>query len=93
MHRIDWTRRALADLDRVEQFLRAKNPYAAERAVRTILDAVTQLSAFPVAGRLARGGFRELPFRFSNGGYVVLYLVHDDFVQIVRIRHMREAGY
>ncbi|MBI4923614.1 MAG: type II toxin-antitoxin system RelE/ParE family toxin [Devosia nanyangense] len=90
MLRIDWTRQALADLDRLEGFLFHKNPQAAARAVLAIVDAARQLTDFPDRGRLARDDYRELPVRFSNGGYIILYQVAGNTVRIVRVRHMRE---
>jgi plasmid stabilization system protein ParE len=92
MHRIDWTIRALNDLDRLEDFLFAKNAPAAARAIAAIIEAVDQLADFPESGRTA-DGFRELLVKFSNAGYVVRYQFADGTVLIVGIRHQREAGY
>ena len=94
MHRIDWTARALADLDRFEYFLFQNNELAAERSIVAIVSAVDGLSLFPNRGRAAtEEGYRELPVRYSNSGYVVLYQVKPDVVRIVRVRHMREDDY
>lgn len=89
MYRIDWTVEALADLDRLEDFLFEKNPPAADRAIMSITQAVDQLTTFPSRGRPA-GDFRELVVKFSSGGYVVRYSVAQDQVRIVGVRSQRE---
>jgi plasmid stabilization system protein ParE len=67
---------------------------AAARAVATILAAADGLSLFPNRGRAAlEDGYRELPVKYSGSGYLVLYQVKPDIVRIIRVRHMREAGY
>ena len=93
--RIVWSDEAFDDLERLIQFLRPKNPQAADRAYLEIRSAVMQLIDFPEIGRLAHHigpGFRELPVPFSAGGYVVLYFV-DDYVLVARVKHMREDQY
>lgn len=92
MYRIDWTTGALADLDRLEDFLFSKSPSAASRAIVSITSAVDQLSDFPSSGRQT-GSFRELVVKFSNGGYIVRYDVGPDVVSVVGVRSQREAGY
>ena len=94
MHRIDWTFQALADLDRLQEFLAEKNELSAERAVIRVIAAVGELVQFPDRGRPAvEPGYRELTVRFSSSGYLVLYQVKDGTVRVIRIRHQREAGY
>ncbi len=93
MHRVDWTIQALADLDRLEDFLFYKNALAASRAVTTLVAATDQLASFPELGRPAPEGNRELIVKFSGSGYFVLYKAEDDGVRILRVRHMREDEY
>ena len=94
MHRIVWTRQAIADLDRLEAFLWHKSPDAARR--QHIMNATQQLQYFPQAGRAAPDldpEHRELPVTFGVSGYMVRYGVYATQVEILAIRHMREAGY
>ena len=96
MYELEWSERALADLDRLDAFLFAKNPRAADAAVDTIMAAAEELRHFPRIGRPLSDDdpeHRELPVPFSNSGYVILYHWVDDTVEIQAIRHMREAGY
>lgn len=93
--RIRWAEESLADIDRLDAFLRRNSPPAADRAYRTIYDAVLQLSDFPFMGRpLPDGapGYRELLVSLSGGGYLVLYFV-DTQIEILRLRHQREDQY
>lgn len=88
--------RARRDLRCVAEFLRSKNPRAAERATQTIRRDVALLITAPALGRpVDDSGLRELIVPFSEGGYVVLYRYDPDMDAIVllAIRHQREAGY
>jgi plasmid stabilization system protein ParE len=91
-----WSQRALADLARLHTFLAPKNPSAANRAIVTIRAAVEVLREFPELGRIveerAEVGHRELLVPFSTGGYVATYTIVDDAVEIIDVRHQREAG-
>jgi len=93
--RVEWSELAFADLDRLDAFLRPKNPRAADDAYFAVYQAASQLEDFPEIGRpaldMARG-YRELPVPFSNSGYVILYY-YDQWVSILRVKHMSEAGY
>jgi plasmid stabilization system protein ParE len=94
MRRVVWTRTALADLDRLEAFLIAKSPRSASKAVIAIMDSTRVLVQFPHAGRMTEDldpEHRELIIKFSDGGYVVHYGVFDDRIEILDVRHQREA--
>lgn len=95
MARIEWSELAFEDLDRLDAFLRPKNPRAADEAYFAIYEAALRLADFPEIGRPAPNmlsGYRELPVPFSNGGYVILYF-YDEWVSVIRVRHMREDGF
>lgn len=86
--------RARADLRRVAEFLRNKNPRAAERATQTIRRDFALLITAPALGRpVDNSGLRELIVSFSEGGYVVLYRYDPDVdaIVIIAIRHQRES--
>jgi len=87
--------RALADLDRLFDFPAAVNPIAAGAAGAAILDAVEILERHPQIGRPVRGRLREIVISHGRTGYVALYRVsaHADRVEVLAIRHQREAGY
>jgi toxin ParE1/3/4 len=92
---VEWSDLAFADIDRLDAFLRRKNPRAADDAYFAIYQAAARLADFPEIGRPAAdmpSGYRELPVPFSNSGYVILYNF-DQWVSVVRVRHQSEAGY
>jgi plasmid stabilization system protein ParE len=87
--------RALADLDRLFDFLAATGSVAALAAAAVIVDAVKILERHPHIGRPVRGRLRELVISQGRTGYVALYRVRSrrDRVEVLAIRHQREAGY
>jgi plasmid stabilization system protein ParE len=95
MAAVGYNPQALADLDRLFDFIAATDPVAAGAACASILDAVEILERHPHIGRPVRGGLRELVISHGRAGYVALYRVSAtaDRVEILAIRHQREAGY
>lgn len=87
--------RALADLDRVFDFLAEHDLDMAREAATAIVRAVTILEYHPYIGRPVRGRLRELVISFGRTGYVALYRVSPgrDRIEILAVRHQREAGY
>lgn len=87
--------RAFADLQRITQFLRDQHPGAASQALDTIFDALTVLERHPAIGRPVVGVIRELVISFGDTGYVALYRIRPQGrrVEILAVRHQREAGY
>ncbi|MBZ0096205.1 MAG: type II toxin-antitoxin system RelE/ParE family toxin [Sulfuricella sp.] len=96
MPRVILSAQALRDLERLRDFLRAKNPLAARRAAATIIQGVRVLDKYPHAGRPEDDmppEFRELVIDFGDGGYVAKYRYHDgEPVYILSIFHQKEAG-
>ncbi|MCC6609958.1 MAG: type II toxin-antitoxin system RelE/ParE family toxin [Burkholderiales bacterium] len=92
---VAYSARALADLDRLFDFLAAHDPAAANAAAKVIVDAVTILERHPHIGRPVRGPLRELVISYGRTGYVALYRVSSRLgrIEILAIRHQREAGY
>jgi len=92
MATIKWHPRAVADLDRLREFLFANNPIAATRAVRVIIQGVTLLEKAPNLGRPMADGSkrRELFMSFGMGSYVLRYFTKENCVIIVRVWHSRE---
>jgi plasmid stabilization system protein ParE len=95
MAAVEYNPQALADLDRLFDFLAATNPVAAGSACATILDAAGILERHPLIGRPVRGSLRELVISHGRTGYVALYRISAaaDRVEILAVRHQREAGY
>lgn len=95
MARVVASAHALDDIDRLADFLQASNPGAAAAALVGIADALGVLERHPLIGRSLEGPLRELVISFGETGYVALYRFHPatDHVEVLALRHQREAGY
>jgi addiction module RelE/StbE family toxin len=93
--KVVYSARALDHIERAFQFLRDKNPSAALSAVTAIQSAVENLAAHPLVGRRLEGELRELIISYGHFGYVALYrfVISNDEVRILAIRHQREMGF
>ncbi len=95
MARLIYARRALADLERLSDFLLETDPAAALRTVDLISEAVQILQNHPLIGRPVEEGMRELVISRGRTGCLALYdyVAAHDTVLLLAIRHQREAGY
>ena len=90
-YQVALTQGALADLDRLDQYLREKNPAAADRMLAAINASLTRLTTHPNLGRpIPASPLRALIVRFGKGGYVCLYEVRERVVLVARVFHQRE---
>jgi plasmid stabilization system protein ParE len=93
--RLIYTAKALADLERLTDFLIESDAGAALETVALIEEAVNVLERHPLIGRPIEHPLRELVISRGRSGYVALYSfepVHET-VLILAVRHQREAGY
>jgi plasmid stabilization system protein ParE len=86
---------ALADLERLTDFLAESDPAAAAETVGLIEEAVSLLKRHPLIGRPVEPPFRELVISRGRTGYLALYsfVEEQDAILILAVRHQREAGY
>jgi plasmid stabilization system protein ParE len=93
--RVIYTARALADLDRLTDFLVEADPESAVQTVGLITEAMQVLANHPLIGRPAEQALRELVISRGKSGYLALYSheVEQDIVLVLAIRHQREAGH
>lgn len=90
---IKWLPEALADVERLHQFLSEKSPSAAARAAAIILDGANQLQQMPRLGRPMSDdtGRRELFMTYGSGAYVLRYMIdNQQAVVIIRVWHSKE---
>ena len=94
MARLIYSARALADLERLTDFLIESNPKAALKTVGLIEEAIELLERHPMIGRRVEPPLRELVISRGKSGYLALYSFEsvDDAVLILAIRHQRELG-
>jgi addiction module RelE/StbE family toxin len=95
MATVSYAPRALADLERLCDFLAESDPHAAVRTIDLIVDAVAILEQHPLMGRPAEADLRELVISRGKSGYLALYRYDGerDRVLVLAIRHQREEGY
>jgi plasmid stabilization system protein ParE len=87
---LDWSSRALFDLDRLHAFLAAVNASAADRVLQALTAAPERLLEFPRIGeRLEQFEPREVR-RLIVGDYEMHYEISDTIITLLRIWHARE---
>jgi plasmid stabilization system protein ParE len=93
--RLSYSAQALADLERLADFLLETDLVLAEETIGLIEEAVELLGRHPMIGRPVEPPLRELVISRGRTGYVALYSFEEDHdaVLILAIRHQREAGY
>jgi len=95
MTELVYARQALADLERLSDFLQDADPQAAQDTALLIFDALEILVRHPEIGRKVHFGQRELVISRGQTGYLALYrfLPHSDRILVLALRHQRESGY
>jgi toxin ParE1/3/4 len=95
MARVQITTRALADLERLFDFLADHNLKLARERMLSVRRPFELLSDHPLLGRQAEDGRRELILSRGRFGYVAKYrwAPAEDVVLVLAVRHQLEAGY
>jgi plasmid stabilization system protein ParE len=95
MARVQITVRALADIERLFDFLAEHNPKLARERMLSVRRALELLADHPLLGRQAEDGRRELILSRGRFGYVAKYrwMPAEDVILILAFRHQLEAGY
>ncbi|MDO7844109.1 type II toxin-antitoxin system RelE/ParE family toxin [Sphingomonas immobilis] len=86
--KLNWSRAAEADMDRIWHFLAERSPDLADRIEVALRDGAKRLIDFPYLGRPRRDGSRELSLPAIQ--YRIGYLVRDDDILIAAVRSTRE---
>ena len=94
MTKVFYSPGALADVERVAEFLLATDPHAAAETGRILMEAIAMLASHPLVGRIVECGLREMVISRGRSGYVALYRydAESDQVFILAVRHQRELG-
>lgn len=95
MAKIEYAERALADVERLVDFLMGQDPSAAVEIVELITSALAPLKHHPLIGRPKKYGLHELVISRGRTGYLALYRYDEttDRILILTVHHQREAGY
>ena len=95
MAKLIYSGQALADLERLTDFLIETELPATEETVGLIEEAVVFLIRHPLIGHPVEHELRELVISRGRTGYMALYSFEEDqdAVLILAIRHQGEAGF
>jgi addiction module RelE/StbE family toxin len=95
MAQVIYSNEALADFERIIEFLLKTSPETAMQTLMSIRSAVSILEAHPLIGRRIDDHIRELVISQRATGYLALYRFDAafDVIRILRVRHQLEAGY
>lgn len=84
--KLRWTRRALADLERIAERIALDKPMAASSFVAEVSSKVARLQAFPLLGRT--GVFQDTRELVVHKKYLVTYRLRGDEVQVLQVWHV-----
>ena len=83
---VRWSRRALADLDRIGARIAQDKPAVAAEFVSAISEKVSRLAEFPLLGRM--GAYQDTRELVVHKNYLVTYRVRADEVQVLQVWHV-----
>jgi len=90
---LEWSKEALADLDRFVEFLNRERPSLAAMVANEIIDKAQLLSAHPQLGRpiAGREEYRQLVLQVLGAAYVFQYRFDGKRLLMLRVFHARES--
>jgi toxin ParE1/3/4 len=86
-HRVDWSRRALQDLESIADYIAADSPTYAGIVVKKIVNQTKTLARFPHAGRKIPEFDDENIRELTVYSYRIIYRLQDETVVIAAIIH------
>ena len=90
--KVSYTPEAIADLERLRNFIEPKNPFAARRVSSELLDGIGNLRSFPKMGLpVTRAPEPDTIRDLFIGQYTVRYLLRADLLVILRVWHGKEV--
>jgi toxin ParE1/3/4 len=84
--KLRWSRRALADLQRIADHIATDKPRAAADFVAAVHDSVARLQDFPWLGR--PGAYEDTRELVVHRNYLVTYRVRSDEIQVLQVWHV-----
>ena len=83
---VRWTRRALADLQRMAGHIARDNPVAAAELAAAVQERAGRLQRFPLLGRT--GAFEDTRELIVHRNYILSYRVRGGEVQVLQLWHV-----
>ncbi|GAA5131634.1 type II toxin-antitoxin system RelE/ParE family toxin [Thalassotalea piscium] len=91
MIEVKYSPKSIEDLQRVVEFVEAKNQYAARRIAIDLQEGVSKLKQFPQIGiPVIKAPDPEKIRDLYVGDYTVRYLITDETIYILRVWHNKE---
>ena len=84
--KLRWTRRALADLNRIATRIADDKPAAAGEFAQAVSSKVGRLREFPLLGRT--GAYQDTRELVVHKNHLVTYRVRADEVQVLQVWHL-----
>ncbi len=91
--KVEWSAKALADLDRFAEFLHREHPSIAQHVAAEIIAKVQVFPEHPQLGRpiAGRDKYREIVLQIPGASYVFQYRFDGGRLVMLRVFHGREA--
>jgi addiction module RelE/StbE family toxin len=86
-HRVDWSRRALQDLESIAEYIAADSPTYAGIVVKKVISQVKTLATFSRAGRKVPEFDDENIRELLVYSYRIIYRLHGNAIVIAAIIH------
>ena len=83
---IKWTKRAIADIDNIYDFIAARSPRAARATIDRIDQAITNLTLHPRLGRAGRVA-RSRELVVAGTPYIVAYRLRARTMELLGVIH------
>ncbi len=88
-YRVEWSQRALEDLESIAHYIAADSEAYAAAVVKTILTTARNLSRFPLSGRIVPELGDENIREWFAYSYRVIYRIESQVVTVAAIVHGR----
>ena len=82
-----WTRRAIADVQSITQFIAQDSPHAAQLVTQRLIAAVERLALFPQSGRIVPEIDDPLIREVIQGSYRIVYRLIRQELHILTVHH------
>jgi len=83
--KLEYSERAVSEISGIVEYLRVRNPHAAQRVALELKTAVQVVAQFPYSGRDVGNGIRVFPV--GRYPYLIYWTIQNDIVSVLHVRH------